>query len=826
MASSTKWRISITANNGGAVHSIAEIQMRASNGGADECSGGTATASSSGDVPSKAFDDNAATFWYSVGSTAAWIQYEFAAPKEIVEFTLQARPVNSANQTPKDFALEYWDGAAWVALLTVQNEIGWLVGETRAWNNAAEKTTWRLYCTAPVGLGPCVSEIQLRATSGGADQCTGGTASASSVYSATYSADKAFDNDGATYWAASAVAPGWLKYTFASATEVEEYLVTAPADGNYTKAPTAWALQHNNGTGGWTDFDTQAGVAAWSSGESRTYTLAVPDTTDPTPGTVTVTGTSSTSLTVNVGAGSDDTAVTSRTLQVFSDSGRTTQVGTDIAASVGDNVVSGLSDYTHYWVRVIYADAAANTANADADGWTLDGTNPTPGTVTVTGTDFDEITVNVGAGSDNVAVTSRTLKVYSDSGRTSQVGTNISASVGNNVVTGLTTGTTYYVRVVYADAAGNTANADASGSTLADTTAPTPGTVTVTGLNDTQLNVAVGAGSDNVAVVSRTLQVFSDAGRTAQVGTDIAASVGDNTVSGLAAETTYYVRVTYADAAGNTASVDAEGATLGDCWIRVAQMPLEVDYTIPSAALIAQAAVEVDLTGTTSVQIAHAVVEIDYVLGTDDDGGDGGGTPNDGTTVPPHVDEEIILGYDPQKHRIGLAVSYAVDSVVKHDLYAFDNEAGGWGRIEPTTNDWDFDTVTCRATAERDADAHLLFGNAAGQSLRVFDPDNAPVSWEWRSKEATGADFGGFAKTFQFTGLRVDWHRANPALAGSVTATVFIDGKPMPALNIAEQTSRTYVLGPRATGHRCSVALEGVNAEVTALRYSLAEARN
>lgn len=196
------------------------------------------------------------------------------------------------------------------------------------------------------------------------------------------------------------------------------------------------------------------------------------------------------------------------------------------------------------------------------------------------------------------------------------------------------------------------------------------------------------------------------------------------------------------------------------------------------------------------------------------------------TSVDPSTDKEIILGYDPQKHRIGLAVSYAVDEVVKHDLYAFDNENGGWGRLQPTTDSYDFDTVTCRATAERDADAHLLFGNAQGQSLRVFDPDNAPVEWEWRSKEVTGADFGGFAKTFQFTGLRVDWHKADPTLAGSVTATVFVDGKPMPALTIAESTSRTYVLGPRATGHRASVCLEGVNAEVTALRYSLAEARN
>jgi hypothetical protein len=331
-----------------------------------------------------------------------------------------------------------------------------------------------------------------------------------------------------------------------------------------------------------------------------------------------------------------------------------------------------------------------------------------------------------------------------------------------------------------------------------------------------------------VAVTGRTLKVYSDSGRTAQVGTDIAASVGDNTVSGLTVETTSYITVIYADAAGNTASVNAEGATLGDCWIRVAQAALEVDYTIPSAALIAQSVVEVDLTGTTSAQVAHAIVEIDYVLGTDDDGGTdgGGGTPNDGTTVPFAQDEEIILGYDPQKHRIGLAVSYAVDETVKHDIYAFDNENGGWGRLQPTTDAYDFDTVTCRATAERDADAHLLFGNAQGQSLRVFDPDNDPVSWEWRSKEVTGADFGGFAKTFQFTGLRVDWHKADPTLAGSVTATVFVDGKPMPALTIAEQTSRTYVLGPRATGHRCSVALEGVNAEVTALRYSLAEARN
>ncbi|GAJ16231.1 unnamed protein product, partial [marine sediment metagenome] len=45
------------------------------------------------------------------------------------------------------------------------------------------------------------------------DFCEGGTASADSEYSATYSADKAFDNLVATYWVSTdTAAPHWIKY--------------------------------------------------------------------------------------------------------------------------------------------------------------------------------------------------------------------------------------------------------------------------------------------------------------------------------------------------------------------------------------------------------------------------------------------------------------------------------------------------------------------------------------------------------------------------------------------------------------------------------------
>lgn len=98
-------------------------------------------------------------------------------------------------------------------------------------------------------------EIQVRATAGGADQCTPDTnASASSEQSGTYSADKSFDDDTGTSWRTSGAGPHWLKFDFDSPATLYEYWMdsASTSSGNWIDwivevqlvGSTDWTLVH------------------------------------------------------------------------------------------------------------------------------------------------------------------------------------------------------------------------------------------------------------------------------------------------------------------------------------------------------------------------------------------------------------------------------------------------------------------------------------------------------------------------------------------------------------------------------------------------------
>lgn len=369
MPSSTKWRINITAASGSFSAAIQQLSMYAAGSLTDLCTGGTATASSeySGSYSAaKAFDGNSSTDWMTNTAKPQWIQYEFAAAQSVVAIAITA----SVYASLIDFTLDYWDGAAWVTVLTVAGEGDWSTNAVRTYS-AVSQQMWRLYVSASgSGLVVQIAEMEMHLTAGGANECAGGILSCKD-FNTGQPASLAMDADSATVWQDYIATPTWLAYMFPGALNIVEFKIQAPPTPSEGYAPKTFKLQYNDGAGGWTDYDAEANVANWTAGEVRTYPAVIPDTEAPTPGAVTVTGTDSDKLTINVGAGSDNVGVTSRTLRVYSDAGRTTQVGSDVEATVGDNVVTGLSAATTYYVRVVYADAAANTANADATGATL-----------------------------------------------------------------------------------------------------------------------------------------------------------------------------------------------------------------------------------------------------------------------------------------------------------------------------------------------------------------------------------------------------------------------------------------------------------------------
>lgn len=107
-----------------------------------------------------------------------------------------------------------------------------------------------------------------------ADQCTGGTPSASTEDSGGgQQASKAFDDSNSTQWYSTATAfPNWIRYQFASGKTIRRYTIT----GSFnlpTYSPKTWVFEGSNDGSTWTTLDTQTSVANWTATEKRTYNI-------------------------------------------------------------------------------------------------------------------------------------------------------------------------------------------------------------------------------------------------------------------------------------------------------------------------------------------------------------------------------------------------------------------------------------------------------------------------------------------------------------------------------------------------------------------------
>jgi hypothetical protein len=278
MASSDKWRINCSATlNPGSWLSTSEVEMRATVGGADQCTGGTASASAQNatNVASRAFDNSTSTIYQSgTGTMPVWLQYQFAAAVTVGEVMI--RSTNTAGDAPSSFTIEYWDGSAWQVAKTVAGVL-WKasqqktfpIGSVKASSDASE---WRVFITDNQGSGTfsSIAEVELRATIGGADQCTGGTPWASSVNFTQGSVAGGFDNSNSTKWqAVDATLPQWLAYAFTTAPNVTELALTAPAT-NVGDTPTVFRLQYHDSEQ-WQDKYSIVTPATWTAGEQRVF---------------------------------------------------------------------------------------------------------------------------------------------------------------------------------------------------------------------------------------------------------------------------------------------------------------------------------------------------------------------------------------------------------------------------------------------------------------------------------------------------------------------------------------------------------------------------
>lgn len=130
----------------------------------------------------------------------------------------------------------------------------------------------RLVCTR-AGSVVGIREIEARATVGGADQCSGGTASSSGDYSPGNAAAYAFDDATYTLWASDSGTAGttaWIQYAFASSVTIAEIEVSSYLTG-YAASQIEIQIS-DNGTD-WTTTDTYSGLS-WSSDEVKTFAVS------------------------------------------------------------------------------------------------------------------------------------------------------------------------------------------------------------------------------------------------------------------------------------------------------------------------------------------------------------------------------------------------------------------------------------------------------------------------------------------------------------------------------------------------------------------------
>ena len=123
---------------------------------------------------------------------------------------------------------------------------------------------WRMWITRAVNNETYVGigEFELRATPGGSSIVSGGTASASSEFSATYSADKAIDADPTTLWHTISGDPKvawWWQYHFAEPVGAAEYSLLIPSSHSAIRSPRDWELQVSDDASNWLTVDQRVG---------------------------------------------------------------------------------------------------------------------------------------------------------------------------------------------------------------------------------------------------------------------------------------------------------------------------------------------------------------------------------------------------------------------------------------------------------------------------------------------------------------------------------------------------------------------------------------
>lgn len=298
------WRVLITENQSGNLSSIVELQMHDEPFGPDLCEGGTALADSEFSTPlyemEHAFDDTIADRnsgtgdrWASTDTTLPhYIGYDFGVGVEkSIESISYIDPLGAyTTQAVKDIEVQYSDdGSSWTTYWSVADIVPSVFGFHRfhrvdpdpySGSPHGAHSYWQVRVAQAQDTGnTAMAELEFRATPGGADQATGGSAASKDFFSSdpTYNADKAFDNNASTFCASNtaAVETGgwWIRYDFASPVECGQVSWKsrgdAFAENNIYVGAVLWA---DSSSGPWTIAWGIPAQPTWTLGEERDFT--------------------------------------------------------------------------------------------------------------------------------------------------------------------------------------------------------------------------------------------------------------------------------------------------------------------------------------------------------------------------------------------------------------------------------------------------------------------------------------------------------------------------------------------------------------------------
>jgi hypothetical protein len=274
---STQWRLNIFENNGGSIHAIDKIEMRAVAGGPNLATGGTASASNqTNGAAVNAFDD-ATNRWGSNNASQHWIAYTLPAGIMVNEITIKA-PV-APTEAPVHFTLDYWDGSNWVTKRTLFHTAGWTAGQVITFDTSDPpaintslplRDKWRIQLVSSDSGYLGFAEVYFFEQIGGADRAFGGTATASSVYIGGLEAPKAVDRSGGTiFHSGQSNNSDWWQLDLAAPIRISRMAIRSRGSENGV-APRHFHLQYWNGSS-WVTQKTISGLAAWSSYELRQF---------------------------------------------------------------------------------------------------------------------------------------------------------------------------------------------------------------------------------------------------------------------------------------------------------------------------------------------------------------------------------------------------------------------------------------------------------------------------------------------------------------------------------------------------------------------------